>query len=595
MPDRFLETHIRQLPLFADVPADDLRWIAEGFRVMRVEPGELVFKQGEPTTGLYMIVMGQAQLIQSSGSGPAQVIGELGENQYVNEAALFRASVETASLRVLESTTILHLPRTALMNVIAHHPEIKRHVPIPMPAIAQHARDRAFRGQRENETVLLDTRRHWWAFVSKLWLSVLLAIAGVIFGAFLPVAGLAVAFSGLMIVVAAIIAIYFYLEWRNDHVIITDQRVIRIERIIHRFSTSINEVPLTSIHEINADVVTADPFSRLFNYGTVELKTAGEAGNIELTLISRPNVIQDMIFEQRRNANQRADRDHRNTIRATVDRVLGNESVGGQFPDQQGARSTVRRRSFSPIATNFVNDKGDSVYRKHVSVYFQSIAVPGFFALVSGVVLLLAFVIPGVRDFGVIGPVFAFFLFLIASVWLYWVDWDWRNDIYVVGDDTIQLIRKRPLWLQNEHDQVLLSSVDNVVSEKGGFFENLFDYGDVRISLIGGDKDDAKVFRKVQGPQDIQAEITRRQARFSRRQDEDRERRRREEIADYLSVYHETINQGAPAPQVTQVYDPNNPPPPRPVYDRMRPPKVPRMRREDHVRREGIVGHEDQL
>ncbi len=586
MPDRFLETHIRQLPLFANVPAEHLHWITEGFRVMRVEPGELVFKQGEPTAGLYMIVMGQAQLIQSSGNGPARVIGELGANQYVNEAALFRESVETASLRVLESTTILHLPRSALMNIIAHHPDIKHHVPIPIPAIAQQARERAFRGQRENETVLLDTRRHWWAFVSKLWLPFLLALAGAIFGVFLPVAGLTIAFSGFMVVVAAIIAIYFYLEWRNDHVIISDQRVIRIERIIHRFSTSIHEVPLTSIHEINADVVTADPFSRLFNYGTVELKTAGEAGNIELTLISRPNVIQDMIFEQRRNANQRAERDHRNTIRATVDRVLGHEP---EFPGQQDARSSVRRRrSFSPIATNFVNDKGDSIYRKHLSVYFQSIAVPGFFVLVSALVLLLAFSIPGLRDFGVLGPVFAFFLFLAALIWLYWVDWDWRNDIYVVSDDTIQLIHKRPLWLQNEHDQVLLSSVDNVVSEKGGFFANLFDYGDVRISLIGGDKDDAKVFRQVQGPQAIQAEITRRQARFARRQDENRERRRREEIADYLSVYHETINQGTSAHQVAQVYDPDNPPPPRPVYDRMRPPKVPRMRRE------GLAPHENQ-
>ena len=77
---------------------------------------------------------------------------------------------------------------------------------------------------------------------------------------------------------------------------------------------------------------------------------------------------------------------------------------------------------------------------------------------------------------------------LSSLLWFYWSDWDWRNDLYIVRDDTIVMIHKRPLWLQNNRDQILLNQIDNVVAESKGFFQQAFSYGDVRISLIGADR-----------------------------------------------------------------------------------------------------------
>lgn len=588
MPDRFIESHIRKLPLFSQLPPEHMGWITDAFRVLRVEPGELIFQQGQRTRGLYMLISGRAQLIRSTGQGPVEVMGEVHANQYLNEGALFQVTQETASLRAVEPTSVLFLSRENLMDVISLHPEIKPYLPIPLPAVQAQVRERAFRGQRENEQVLLNTRRHWWTLVRYGWFPVLVFGVILILSAFIPSAGVAFGVTVFTALVVGLVLLYVYIEWRNDQIIITDQRVIHIEHVIHRFSSRIDEVPLTSIIQVNAEKITADPFSRVLDFGTVELKTAGDAGNMRLRMMPRPDVIQDTIFDYRAYQEERQEVEHRGSIRAEVDKVLGRQSTAE--PETSSiAGATIRRPLVSPWQTKFEDEKGDTYYRKHLIVYVRSMFLPALAAFGAMVLFVLSLGLPTLTRLGVIVPTFAFFLFLVSALWAYWVDWDWRNDYYVVGDTTIQLIHRRPLWLQNEDDQALLASVDNVVSQKGGFLQNLFNYGNVRISLIGGDKNDAKVFRIVGDPQEVQAEITRRQARLKRRAAEVEERRRRDEIAEYLSVYHETVNAGsqprnANAPVMPQYSNPPAPtdvePPPRPVFDRMRPPKVPKMRKD---------------
>ena len=52
MPDRFVETHIQQLPLFARLPLDQLRWAMDAFHMMRFEPGTA--RGSQTPMGLYV-------------------------------------------------------------------------------------------------------------------------------------------------------------------------------------------------------------------------------------------------------------------------------------------------------------------------------------------------------------------------------------------------------------------------------------------------------------------------------------------------------------------------------------------------------------
>jgi hypothetical protein len=146
------------------------------------------------------------------------------------------------------------------------------------------------------------------------------------------------------------------------------------------------------------------------------------------------------------------------------------------------------------------------------------------------------------------------------------------------------LIHKRPLWLQDENDQILLSQVDNVISEMRGVLNTLFKVGDVKLSLTGSDAKNAKWFRNVHEPQEIQQEISRRQDRAAMLKQEADAQRQKQAIIDYLLVYHETIAPGSTAQAsggapATPINAPAEQPPK--VRDRTRPPGIPLVRRDN--------------
>lgn len=607
MPDRFVQTHIRRLPIFERVPPEMLPHLTEGFRVLRVEPGELVFRQGEPTQGMYLLVSGQGVLFKQE-DGREIIIGTIEANQYVNDAALFTAGIEKASLRIIESANVLFLSRRRLTDILSHHAELTPYLPVPDDTIKQQIKKQIFKGQRPNEEVLMDTRRHRWAWIRRAWVPGTLMILMIMAAFLIPFSAFTLVIIVLALLIPGGLLLYYYLEWRNDHVIITDQRITHIEHDILTFRNRTSEVPIGSVQEVNADIITSDPFSRLFNYGNVHIKTAGDAGNMQLTVMPRPNDIQELIFANTRRQANLEEREHRNSIRATVDKVLGNAT--GEFPTVDGAdgndeesqpQATVRSSQRPFLRTRFVREDGSIVYRKHLAFWLRGTLWPGFLILSGLLFLVAAATLNAFEGLRVIGPAIGFFVMLVGFIWFYWSDWDWRNDVYILGDETIQIIHQRPLWLQNEDDQVLLERVDNIVSLQSGFLQTALSYGNVRLSLVGGAPEDAKVFRAVSRPQKVQAEIARRQSLVKQRAANAQEKQRREEIAEYLSVYHETVSQqqgkadnytpkstitnGSSTPGVNYQPELEEEPAPgqfyagRPVRDRNRPPKVPRVRR----------------
>ncbi|GAB4337361.1 MAG: hypothetical protein Kow00117_19480 [Phototrophicales bacterium] len=549
------EQLIRQLPLFTQLPDEYMEWIREACRLMRVDPGEYVFRQGDVARGLYMMVTGEAVLVRQLPDGRMQELAVVRPGQYLNEQALFREGQETASLEVTQTATVLLISRDLLWRIVSYHPELKHYLPIPVEAAQDMASKQVFKGQRESEKILLDIRRHWWAFARRFWLPLLLM--GVAFGvaAVLPIAFLSLVVAGFFgVVIPGTMMVYYYLEWRNDHVIITDQRIIRIHQIIHSFKTDITEVPLSSVQQINADIVTADIFSRIFNYGTVEIRTAGDAGNIRMTLMPDPEGIQALIFQNRDRHQANQESETRNVIRAEIDQILKGKTAPQQTKTE--GRVVTRQTGFNtPFQTRFINEKGETIYRKHVIYWLRGIWLPAVLML-STVVFFFVLIFGGGLGLGILGYLLDGILFLFAAGWIYWVDWDWRNDMYIVGDEMIKIIHKRPLWFQNEEDQILVERIDNVASFRNGFFRTLLNYGDVKISLLGGDKGDEKWFVAIPRPQDVQAEITRRQQRQRNKKEAEAERKRREEIAEYLAVYHETV-QGEHAAQSAPQIDPD--------------------------------------
>lgn len=593
MPERFVDTHIRNVPMFRDLSANQLALVAQQFEARRYDAGEWVFMQNQPSQGLYIMTSGQGVLVQVGQDGVQRQVAVMQPGQYVNEESLIQQSTETLSLGITQSATILFLARDSFMNLVAYNQDLKQSLGFG----TQHRPPKKFKSQRENEEVVLITRGHWWAYFRAIWLPLLLMF-GLWFLAFAvhePV--LTIALFAISIVIPGGILLYLYIEWRNDSIIITDERIIRITHTIMTFSESFNEIAISSIQEANAEFPGFDPFARIFNYGTVELKTAGSAGNFELHFIPNPEHLQDLILEDRRLFDERQAQKHRQRMRAELEHWISSEQTGqNQAAASEVDSATPRQKklSFAPLRTRIPLEDGGIKYRKHWQVWLRAQSMPFIFFIFAIALFIISPLVEGASIIlGTIGLV----LFIIGVLWFMWADWDWRNDYYIVNDTMIVLVHQRPLLLQDENDQILLKQVDNVVAETNGLLRQLLRYGNVRISLVGGDTH--KVFEDVPRPLEIQSEISRRQARMKQVQDERSAREQREMIGEYLSVYHQASSQGqlpeTPAQPQSLPGQPANfqahtvpiasqqEPPPPPISpgnvdDRSRPPGIPRKK-----------------
>lgn len=534
-----IDSYIQQIPLFAKLSAEQLHLVSQAFEVRSYRAEEVIFREGEPMMGMLTLLSGQAVMLQLDHNGIQQPIATLIANQTINQEALFSDTVHSGTLYVQRPVQALKLTRDKFMTLLAHHPELKIPFGLSQSDTSHHVNTVHFNGQRENEAVLVDTRRHWWAFARLAWLPlglmIILWVLAVVVGQ--PV------ISSLMLLASflfpGLTALYIYMEWRNDSVIVTSQRVIRIRRTILTFSNRISEVGIQSIHEINSEVPSNDPFARLFNYGTIELKTAGDAGNLELDFIPNPDQFQQIIIEDRKNYEANQAQIQRNAVRAELDRYLTGDTSAESSPPKNKTSDPPKPKNgnFGYLSNRIEMTNGDIIYRKHILFWLKQTIVPLLVMIASAGLLLISVIIS--NNLGVVGVGLGIVLFMVGAIAYFWTDWDWRNDYYVVSDDTITLIHQRPLFLQNLRDQILMERVDNVVSESSGLLATLFSYGNVRVSLIGADG--SKMFNNVSKPQEIQQEISRRQQRVKQSKSADDARQQREIIGEYLNVFNERL------------------------------------------------------
>jgi membrane protein YdbS with pleckstrin-like domain len=386
---------------------------------------------------------------------------------------------------------------------------------------------------RSGERLLLQTRRHWWAYIRQSWIPIVVGVIMLVVAFAVPADNLRFLILAGTLLVPGALLVYFYLEWRNDQLIITTDRVLRIENTIITFQQWVNEVPIRSIQQVNTDMPPFDLFARVFNYGDVVLRTAGKAGTVKLDFVPDAERVQDLIFEQLNGKQQDQVERRDEQIRDDVQRIVGNLP-----PEQKRKPKPVTRATEGGfLQTRFVNSEGATVYRKHWLFWLRDIMVPGLVMFGALIAFFLFLAIPGLNTLGVVAYPAAGLAFVVGGLWAFWSDWDWRNDVYIIGEDTVSLIHRRPLWLQNEDDRILISRIDNVIVEISGILRSAFNYGDVRLALIGDTG--TKIFSDVPNPRAVQSEISARQTRLRQASVEAEDSKRRDEIAKYIRAYDE--------------------------------------------------------
>jgi CRP/FNR family transcriptional regulator len=115
---------LRTTPLFANLPPEDLRRVAEIASPRRYEKKESIFREGERADGFYVVGEGRVKIFKLSESGKEQVLHLIGPGQSFAEATIFEGGTFPAHAEALEGCDLIFLPKRPFTDLLERNPRI---------------------------------------------------------------------------------------------------------------------------------------------------------------------------------------------------------------------------------------------------------------------------------------------------------------------------------------------------------------------------------------------------------------------------------------------------------------------------------------
>ncbi len=566
MADPFAHAHARRLPLFAHLSPEQVDAVAGAFQEAKYVSGDVLFRQGDVAQAFYLFVSGAARILQTGPDGIERALGDVHPGESVGEESLFLTERNSTSVQATQESIVLVLSRASFDAVLDAHPDIRPLLNIRKDMLDALQAQRE-RGIRPDEITLLLTRRHPWAFAGRALRSVILcavlAGAAILFTQareLTPFAPLAL--LGLAIVVPGMLGVYYFFEWRNDYFTVTSQRVVHDERYLLTGQERREQVLLGSVQSVN--VSRRGPIAEVIGFGDVVISIMGHQQPLVLDMIPAPMRVQQMIFEQ---------------VQRHTPQPANGSSVGAGSTPIPPISPQRKPGLFSQIVQamwprmRFV--EGDRItYRKHWIILVRSLWKPTLaYALLAALIIIrlagrfvLLQSVPSLVFWGL-----ALVWLALNSFWWYWQYADWYNDLYIVDNQSIIDIKRRPLWLREVRIQAGLQQIQNVTSQILSVWGRMFNYGDVIIQTAA--EHGTMVFAAVHDPTGVAEEVLQRVQRHSEARASAGQADQQRLVAQYLANYQQAA--GRETPQAPQ--------PPPAVGERTQPmiwrsPRVPAMK-----------------
>ncbi len=522
--------------------------IAESLEEKQTSHETGVFQQGDESDGLYLIYNGSVQVVRQK-DGNDQIQARLNAGDIFGEEELITGKPRLASVIADANTVLFRIPPALFKILLKQIPRLKYTLEVD---IRSHRLSRAlhFDWLGEDEVIYFLARKHWvilleWLIAPALGMGVtsFLLVWGVLTHATIPAYA-----GGILIWLVLGWGVWKALDWSNDYYLITNQRVIWLEKVIGLYDSR-QEAPLSTVLAVGVDT---DLVGRMLDYGTVAVRTF--VGRIEFGHVSNPYEAAHLVtehWERSKTANSDAEKQAMtNVLRDRLGRTAQVQPQEAPRPAEfKPASRSVLLALTKLMGGNLfkirLEDSGTITYRKHWYVLLRQIWQPSFFffillvwTLMHGFDLLAANAIlqhtldgRTLPDTILLAQIFGLFLF---SLWWIYQFWDWRNDIFQVTPDQILDIDKKPFGTEERR----AAPLDNILStqySRIGLAGYIFNFGTVYIT-VGGTQ---LAFEDVSDPASVQADIDRRRITNLARKNEAEARRERERMADWLAAYHE--------------------------------------------------------
>ncbi len=110
---------LRNIPLFAKIDASKLKLLAFTSERLNYEPGQNLFKQGDPGDAAYIILEGEADIIVNE-----LVVATKKKNDFVGEIAILCDVPRTATVRATQPLSALVISKDLFFRLVTEFPDM---------------------------------------------------------------------------------------------------------------------------------------------------------------------------------------------------------------------------------------------------------------------------------------------------------------------------------------------------------------------------------------------------------------------------------------------------------------------------------------
>ena len=115
---------LAKVSIFAKCKSGDLKALAKSCQEMTFAPGEVICKQGDRGSALFLIILGRADVLEERMDGSVIKLAELGEEAVIGELAVIDGEQRSATVVASQKTTCIVLTTWDLMATIKDRPLI---------------------------------------------------------------------------------------------------------------------------------------------------------------------------------------------------------------------------------------------------------------------------------------------------------------------------------------------------------------------------------------------------------------------------------------------------------------------------------------
>lgn len=518
---------------------EQLESLIDRLESLDLEKNLYLFREGEAAENLYIILRGKVSLtIYDEEEEREQLLTVLKTGDMLGFDTLDFRGVYQTSAKTMTGARILQLSKADLagledeilllesaLDVLydSYHSLLK--VPLAWRDV--------------DEVVYYFSRRHP-AFLALRFLPMLLVgivVFGAVLGLFYLQAPPVVSFILLGLAVIGFIGwgILNYIEWGNDYSIITDRRVVYQERVVLIYDSR-HEAPLDAILAVSTDT---SQLGRLLNFGDVVVRTF--TGTIILPDISRPELVLALLEGEWFRAKAGYVRAEKLTkVEGLIRERLGMETDAVPEEEALPVKTIIEPGRLQSFMANLFKLRrevgGTIIYRTHWIRLLKRAWIPSLLLILLLVLVILSWTGPLSGFNPLVVTEFAFVAGLVVGLWWVYEYMDWRNDAYIVSDDNLVDVNKKPLG-REEKRAAPVRNVQSIEFARLGLLGLILNYGTVRIRV--GETE--LTFDYVFNPSEVQQEIFRRLAKrdYKQRQAEIEDDQAR--LADWIEAYHNVM------------------------------------------------------